>query len=1072
MKSYLKPHKLTLLAATSYLLIGCNEEKSEAVFSEPIPEVVDFNFDVKPILSDTCFLCHGPDLTNAKNGLSFATFEAATSHITDNNVKAIIPGDAEGSESYMRIMSDDENYIMPPPSSNLVLTPRQKAIIKKWIDQGAEYKKHWALITPEKPQAPKVDKSDWANNDIDKFIARKMSAKDVTPNEKASKETLIRRVTFDLTGLPPTLEEIDAFIEDTSSNAYETLVNRLLASPKFGERLSVEWLDVARYADTHGYSTDFYRDMSPYRDWVINSFNQNRPFDEFVTWQIAGDLLPNASKEQILATAFNRVHAQNGEGGIVNEEFRVEYVKDRVQAVGTGLLGLTMHCAQCHDHKYDPISAKDYYSTFAFFNSIDDSGQISYDPTDIPVPTLLLPTDEQTSKLTEINNQVSSLDNEIKSKFSAENTRFTSWLASNSREVSKANGNESLIAYFPLSKKDNNNTIENKVNRKDTGKVIFGSDPKKKEGPDMYHVAENGREAIKLNGDDPLYFPSVNDFDRARPFSVSIDVKLPSDLEEGVLVHYNKAGILYNFKGFDIGLEDNRWIVRLAHTYPFNAIVLRSPEAAQRNEWLNVAMTYDGSSKANGVNFYINGQAMEMDVDRDNLFKDIKHTRKGVLKEIGIKVGARWRSRGTKDALVDNLKIYNRDLTAIEVANNNNGDRASFNTEQLLALYNKRFNTEYKTSTSKLTALRQQQNSMAEQIKEIMVMKDLPEPRQAYVLKRGSYASHGEEVSPGVPEAILPFDKSLPKNRIGLAKWLTDPKQPLVPRVVANRYWQMIFGNGIVRTPEDFGNQGQLPTHPELLDWLAREFVDSGWDVKHMIKLMVSSATYQQSSIASSELMENDPENRLYARGPNNRLSAEMIRDNALAASGLLVEEIGGESVHPYQPDGIWKMNSMDYKQGSGDDLYRRSMYTIYKRSVPPPNMTAFDAPMRSYSVGVRQQTSTPLQALSLLNDPQIIEASRVLASNAIKQSADLNEQIKWVYRKLTSNQASAQELEVIVDMYNDINQSFNANPEQANEFLSVGESTIDNSLDKVQLASLGSIANMLMNHDATVIKR
>lgn len=1075
MKNYLKPHKLTLLAATSILLLGCNDKEPEIEFSEPLPEVVDFNFDVRPILSDTCFLCHGPDLPNAKNGLSFASFDLATSHVTDNGIQALIPGNAEGSEAFMRIMSTDESYIMPPLSSNLVLTPRQKAIIKKWIDQGAEYKKHWAYITPAKAKTPTTKHDEWASNPIDNFIAKKIADKGLSPNKKAEKETLIRRVTFDLTGLPPTLEEIDDFLQDTNENAYEKLIARLMASPSFGERLSVEWLDVARYADTHGYSTDYYRDMSPYRDWVIKSFNENRPFDEFVTWQIAGDLMPNASQEQILATAFNRVHAQNGEGGIVNEEFRVEYVKDRVQAVGTGLLGLTMHCAQCHDHKYDPISAKDYYSTFAFFNNIDESGQISYDPTDIPVPTLLMPTNQQAQNLANVTNEISDLSHQLETEYNAQNQRFNAWLTANTQAIKQAKGKDALIAHFPLTKRDNNKAIANKVSPKAIGKVIFGSNPKKKEGPAMVHVSENGREAIKLNGDDPLYFPSVNDFDRARPFSVSIDVKLPNELEEGVLVHYNKAGILYNFKGFDIGIQNNRWLVRLAHTYPFNAIALTSPENAQRDQWLNVTMTYDGSSKAEGVNFYINGEAISMNVDKDNLFKDIKHTHKGVLKEIGIKVGARWRSRGTKDALVDDLKIYNRDLTRIEIANINNVNSPSVinNKDELLTLFNKSFNPDYKKTASKLISLRQKQNSMAEQVQEIMVMKEMPEPRQAYILERGSYASHGEAVSPGVPETILPYDDSLPKNRLGLAAWLTDPKHPLVSRVVINRYWQMLFGTGIVRTPEDFGNQGQLPTHPQLLDWLAREFVDSGWDIKHMLTLMVTSSAYQQSSIASQQLMEADPENKLYARGPTNRLTAEMIRDNALAASGLLVDSIGGESVYPYQPDGIWKMNSRTpYKHGSGDDLYRKSMYTIYKRSVPPPNMTAFDAPMRSYTVGERQQTSTPLQALSLLNDPQIIEASRVLASKAMSHSSSLDEQLKWVYRKLTSNQATAQELDIIMSMYNDINQTFAANPEQADEFLAVGDKPLKASDNKIQLASLGSITNMLMNHDAVVIKR
>ncbi|MGJ8693722.1 MAG: DUF1553 domain-containing protein [Thalassotalea sp.] len=1052
---------------SSVITAGCSDHQATQSFAEPIPDVVDFNYDVKPILSDTCYLCHGPDKENARGGLTLSNFADATKHVTDNGLAAVIPGNADDSEAYMRLISDDENYMMPPPDANLVLSAREKAIIKKWIDQGAVYKKHWALITPEKSATPTLKNSAWPLNTVDAFIAKKIEDKGLTPNERADKESLIRRVTFDLTGLPPTIAELDNFLSDQRPNAYQTLVERLMATPAYGERMAVEWLDVARYADTHGYSTDYYRDMSPYRDWVIESFNQNRPFDEFITWQIAGDLLPNSTKEQKLATAFNRIHAQNGEGGIVNEEFRIEYVKDRVQTVGTGLLGLTLHCAQCHDHKYDPISAKDYYSMNAFFNSIDDSGQISYDPNDIPVPTLLLPTPEQEAKLADINAQINAQQSLLSSKYSADNQAFKTWLANNKTTKVKED-TSALMAYYPLSKSDRNKLVASALDKAANGKIIYGSNPKKKQGDPMVHVVEEGREAIKLNGDDPLYFPTVKGFETATAFSLSIDAKIPTEITDGVLMHYNKAGILYNFKGFDIGIENNHWLVRFAHTYPYNAIVLKSKTPVQREQWQNIAMSYNGSGEAAGINFYLDGQAVEMQVERDNLYKEIKHNREGVLKEIGLKVGARWRSRGVPNTLVDNIKVYDRALTAIEFTQALDGA----STEDYLALYNQRYNKAYQNDFSKLTALRKEKNSLAEQIQEIMVMKELPEPRQAYLLKRGSYTMLGEKVYPGVPENILPYDESWGDNRLGLARWLTDPKHPLVPRVIVNRYWQMLFGNGLVRTPEDFGNQGQLPTHPALLDWLAREFVESGWDVNHMVQLMVTSATYQQSSKTTAILNEKDPENRLFARGPSGRLSAEMIRDLALAASGLLVDKVGGKSVNPYQPKDIWRMNNMDYHQGSGDDLYRRSMYTIYKRSVPPPNMTAFDAPMRSYSVGVRQETSTPLQSLALLNDPQIVEATRVLSSNVMKANTDVKAQLTSVYRRLTSRIPNEHEYALINDMYSDMVASFTESPADAKDFISTGEYPIDESLDPIKLAALSSVANILINHDASVIKR
>lgn len=1064
MKSNLvKPKKITGIIAVACLLNSCGEDEVESPFAEPTPDVVDFNFDVKPLLSDTCFLCHGPDKANVRKGLSFASYESATSHVTDAGLRALIPGNAEDSEAFMRILSDDENYVMPPPSSNLTLSSRDKEIIRKWIDQGAEYKKHWALLTPEKSLEPEVENQQWANGTIDKFILSAIEEKGLSVSEPADKETLIRRVTFDLTGLPPSLAEIDHFVQDAGENAYETLVDRLLAKPAYGERMTAEWLDVARYADTHGYSTDSYRDASPYRDWVINSFNDNRPFDDFVTWQVAGDMLPNANQEQKLATAFSRLHAQNGEGGIISEEFRVEYVKDRVQTIGTGLLGLTLHCAQCHDHKYDPISTKVYYSTFSFFNNIDDSGQISHDANDIPGPTLLLPTEKQTLEIEKVNNEIRQLELAL-NRHNVNGDKFRQWLRKDNLSV--GTGDDALIDYFPLTLQDSNLSIANKINKEAPGKVLFGSDPKVKDGPVLEHVTTESRQAIKLNGDDALQFPSVNNFDRASPFSVSVDVKLAASFNEGVLLHYNEGGVLYNYKGFDIGIEKGHWLVRLAHTYPFNAIVLRSTMPVEREQWLNVALTYDGSSAAKGVALYINGRAEVMTVERDNLFKDFR--RGGG----GIKVGARKRSRGVKDALVDNLKIYNRNLTALEIAAGNALEISELDETQLLAGYNQLFNDEYREIFSKLIQLRKQQKDISAPIQELMVMQERTEPRQAYVLTRGSYASQGEPVSPGVPETVFPFDDSWPRNRIGLAKWLTDPKHPLVARVVVNRYWQMMFGAGIVRTPEDFGNQGRLPTHPELLDWLAREFVDSGWDIKHMIKLMVTSTSYQQSSIANPKSKQVDPENTLYSHGPKTRLSAEMIRDNALAVSGLLVDKVGGKSVNPYQPKGIWKINGKEYKQGTGDELYRRSLYTIYKRSAPPPNMTSFDAPMRSHSVGVRQQTSTPLQALALLNDPQIVEASRVLASKVMTETEGHNEQLKIAYRRLTSQQPTAQELEVLGNMYEDLKQSFTANPERAKQFLTVGESPVNENQEPIGLAALGSVVNVLMNHDSVVIKR
>ncbi|MER2490723.1 DUF1553 domain-containing protein [Catenovulum sediminis] len=1078
--------KLFLPCAMLLALSGCfsEPESKQQAFEQPIPDVVDFNFDVKPILSDTCFLCHGPDKPNAKAGLSLDTFEHATQHMTDLKMAAITPGDPTQSEAFLRIMSDDENFIMPPPSSNLKLSARDKAIIKKWIEQGAEYKEHWAYIQPEKQPLPNVKQTQWVKNPIDQFILKRIEDNQFAPNEVADKVSLIRRITFDLTGLPPTPQEVENFVQDKDKNAYQKVVDRLLASPAFGERMAQEWLDVARYADTHGYSTDYYRDMSPYRDWVIKSFNRNMPFDQFISWQIAGDLYPEPSVEQRLATAFNRVHAQNGEGGIVNEEFRVEYVKDRVQTLGTGLLGLTMHCAQCHDHKYDPISAKEYYQTTAFFNNIDESGQISYDANDMPVPTMLLPDENQKQLLNDLRRQEAEQLQALKKieQISAKSSGYQKWYKNLETQQVDFSGQSLLLADYPFSKQDNNRKIHNKRatagSDAQLGKVIFGANINKKDGPKMQYFSEQstGREAIKLNGDDALYFPHLNDFKRGQSFAVSIQAWLPDDLQEGVLFHYNKAGILYNYKGFDVGIENNHWHVRLAHTYPYNAISLKSRKPVAREQWLNIAFSYDGSSKAAGVQFYINGKPVEMQVERDNLYKEIKHSKANVLKEIAFKVGARWRSRGVAGAMVDNLKVYQDQLSPLELMAITT-DKPLNKLKQLpeavlLAHYNLRHNDDFKQQKAQLTATRLRLNETQEQVQEVMVMQEMKTPRQAYILLRGGYANHGEPVEPGVPETILPFDPSWPKNRLGLAKWLTDKNNPLVSRVLVNRYWQMFYGNGIVRTPEDFGNQGKRPTHPALLDWLAVEFIESGWDLKHLVKLMVTSATYQQSSKTSEKLLQKDPENTLFARMSAQRLTAEMLRDNILAVSGLLVDKIGGKSVHPYQPDGIWKMNNMDYQQGSGDELYRRSLYTIYKRSAPPPNMTNFDAPMRGHSIGQRQQTNTPLQALTLLNDPQIVEASRVLAEKVMLHEKRPANQLTQLFKMLTSRMPSAAQQKVLLEMYQDVYQSFSTHPEKAHSLLAIGERAADTKLDAIQLAALSSVSNMLVSHDAAVIKR
>lgn len=1022
---------------------------------------VSFNFDIRPIMSDTCFLCHGPDAAAREAELRL---DLRAEAIADRDGSpAIIPGDPDESLIIWMINAEDEEDIMPPPSHPRSLTAEEKELFYKWIEQGAKYEQHWAF----NPPAVELE-VDAATHPIDVFVAESLAQENRELAEEADKTTLIRRVTFDLTGLPPTLEEIDAFLANDRPDAYERLVDGLLSRVSYAERMTNEWMDVARFADSHGYSQDFIRDMSPYRDWVIEAFDQNMPFDQFVEWQLAGDLLPNATRTQKLATGFNRLHPQNMEGGIVNEEFRVEYVADRVQTLGAAFMGITMECSRCHDHKYDPISQENYYELFSFFNNIEDSGQISFEPTDMPVPTLLLPKVEEEQELGRLDKLIDQQVRAVKRLEASEKQTYEKWLSSSPKDNCDLSGEDALVAHMPLGPGDSKAAIANLVDPEATGRVLIGAALNGTDGPELVLVDYEGGTGVEVNGDDPLYFPGVNFFRRAKPFSVSIETRLGNDSEDGTLFHFNKAGILYNYKGFEVSLLDGHWDVRMAHSFPYNSIQLISEEPAILEAWQHVMLTYDGSSKASGLTLYVNGEPVPIKVERDRLYKNILSNKEGVQKEIALKVGARWRSKGLPGALVDDVRAFDRRLTGTEVAHLAGLEGANVDYE----FYLNRYHEDYKSALVKLAELRQERNSLNEGIQEVMVMDEMPTPRQAYILDRGAYDNYGTPVVPDSPEAILTFDDNLPRNRLGLAKWLMDPQNPLTARVTVNRYWQIFFGHGIVGTPEDFGNQGHLPSHPELLDWLAKNFIESDWDVKGTMKLMATSATYRQSSKGTASLLKDDPDNMLLARGPSARLSAEMLRDNALAASGLLVRKVGGKSVYPYQPEGLWSMNKGTYEEGIGDDLYRRSLYTVWKRTAPPPTMNNFDAPDRSYCVVKRQQTDTPLQALSLMNDPQFVEASRALAERVLIMSEDPDEQLKLAYRLLTSRYPSEAELALLAQLYDSLTDSFSKKQENAEALLTVGQRPVNAVLSTDRLAALSSVSSLIMNHDASVVKR
>ena len=1061
-------------------LMGCGSDIPERIQAEmaTLPDQVDFNFDVKPILSDNCFTCHGPDEGTLMAGLRLDDPEMALQPIGGSgNHFAIVPGDLSKSALFHRIVSDDPEWRMPPKESNLTLTDREKAILIKWIEQGAEYKPHWSFIPPKMPELPESREVRWNSTGIDQLVSAQWAIHQLEPAPRADRATLIRRLSFDLTGLPPSIAEIDRFVRDESPNAYEDLVDQLLASPAYGERMAAIWMDVARYADSDGYLDDKHRNFSPWRDWVIEAYNKNMPYDEFITWQLAGDLLPDKSKESILATAFNRLHKKNSEAGITFEEFRVEYVADRVETLSKGILGLSIQCARCHDHKYDEISQKDYFKMFAFFNSTNEIGTPVYGPDQTPGPALLLTTKEQEDIIDFIDQETKDLNQKLVQAKNEQQQKSEAWIKNQSvsdlSQTIEKSVNASLAHYYPLDRiiKTTNGDFEfrNALRTNQPGKA---NDPLLKKGikGQAYFITEYN--SIKLGN-------KVGWYERTEPFSVELWI-YPDTIYEDVGVFYHCEDLRLGLKGYSLFLQDNHLQFRMAHSYPQNAIQVTSNEPLPVRKWTQVTITYDGSSQAEGARIYTNGRECKVSRDIDNLYK-------GILYEPdihtygfqGFMLGNRAHILPLHKGGVDEIKIYNRDLTSLEVLFNyeqkNFVDRfGSLGEDQKSEVQNEYY---LRTQTPGLEGLREKiheqrekKNQLLNNVPEIMVMGDLPEPRTTHILERGVYDQPGEIVEAGVPDIIFPYDEHLPKNRLGLAKWLFDPDNPITARVYVNRLWQMFFGKGIVETSADFGNQGKLPTHPQLLDYLAIQFIESDWDVKALQKMIVMSEVYRQSSRISDHNLEMDPENKYLARGSRFRMTSEMIRDNALAISGLMVDSLGGESVYPYQPAGLWdelsnKSWRYRYLQEPGPGLYRRSIYTIWKRTSPPPSMLIFDVPNRGECMVRRQETSTPLQALVLLNDPQYLEAARAIAEKVMNQlPRDTEKQLELAFRLITGRIPRGDETELLHQYLKEETKHFEENPEAALQYLSVGEMAWDRSLEPESLAALATLSSSIMN--------
>ncbi len=1008
------------------------------------PVKVSFNQDVRPILSDRCYFCHGPDPAHREADLRLDDREVALEFL------AIVPGKPDESELIRRIESHDPDEQMPPPASKRIITTEEIETLRNWIAQGAEYQQHWSFRRIEKTAVPEISGSNWPQNEIDHFILRAMNEHQLQPNPVASKETLLRRVTFDLTGLPPTLEELDAFLQDDSLDAYEKVVDRLLSSPAYGERMTSEWLDVARYSDTYGYQVDRDRFVWPWRDWVINAFNRNLPYDQFITEQLAGDLLPNATQDHILATTFNRLHPQKVEGGSVPEEFRIEYVADRTQTFATAFLGLTMECARCHTHKYDPLTQTEYYQISSFFDNIDEAGLYSFFTSAIPTPTLLLTNDQQKQQIVDLQKAISEKVSQESQLAQEAQSRFEAWLASDHSELIK----------------EQQRLIPNQVAHLDFDAGSFGNNTS---------VPGIHGQAVKLTGDDAINL-EVGNFRRFQPFSVGLWLQTPDVKERAVIFHRSRAWTDAASRGYELLIEEGHLSASLIHFWPGNAISIRTTEPIPTSAWLHVTMTYDGSSRAEGIGMWVNGQKAETEIVRNQLQKNI--TGGG---GDNIAIGERFRDRGFKNGLVDEFNVYQRELTPVEVAVlAEQSSLASFlemkaeerTPEQLVQLklyYLSNFDEAYRTHLEELRSMREQLCNLLDPVSEIMVMREREVPRPTYLLNRGDYTQPADVVRDEIPAVLHPFPEGAPRNRLGLAKWLTGRANPLTARVTVNRYWQMLYNQGFVRTPEDFGSQGMPPTHPELLDWLALDFMTHNWDVKRLLKQMVMSTTYQQSSQVKPEDLKRDPENRWLARFPARRLPAEMLRDNALAVSGLLVKKVGGAPVKPYEVEDSFKPTP----RSKGEGLYRRSIYTYWKRTAPAPAMMTFDASKRDVCQVKREKTSSPLQAFIMMNGPQFVEAARNLAEENLRlHPEDSTAAITRMFRQLTSRTPSDQEVSVLTKLYQQNLTHFQATPEAALIYLKIGDKPRDESLDPVHCAALTIVANTLLNYDETMMQR
>ncbi|MEZ6096402.1 MAG: DUF1553 domain-containing protein [Pirellulaceae bacterium] len=1031
---------------------------------------VDFQREILPLLSDRCFLCHGPDSNSNESGLRLDSQDALQDELPSGDGVAILAGDPSQSALIERVETDDVDLVMPPKDSGRKpLTQREIELLKQWVADGGEFEKLWSWQPlPDKIAVPEIADKTLVNNEIDAFVVSHLQGLGLAPTNEATKLRWLRRVTLDLTGLPPTIEEINAFENDESEGAYETVVNRLLDSTAFGEHMAVAWLDSARYADSYGYQSDLLCTVWPYRDWVIRAFNSNLPYNQFLTWQLAGDLLPNATQDQKIATAFNRLHRMTNEGGSIDLEWRTEYAADRVNTFGSAMLGLTMECAKCHDHKFDPITQRDYYQLTSFFNNIDEFGLYNNTPW-VPTPSLLLRDENAVKQLAESE---------------AKEAEVLDSLQQLLRELEKTSDEEVENAIVGCELPDSKIHVDFEQ-RDEKNQFLREADSTPVASTNSRNESLTGLhgQGLLLTGDDALNVPAFH-LKLNQPFTISCWVKLPDELKDGVIFH-QQSGTDVGFSGTEFRIRNGKLFFGMIRFWPGNTLAVERDEAIPRNEWVHLVARYDGSLDATGMKLFVNGEPGQS-VIRNRIYKN-------AFSSENIAFGERFRSFGLKQTAIDEIQIFDIALDALEVSavfqgvglgevlkNAGEIDRRKF--------WLNRKNESVSAYCKQLSEIRFSRVMQNDPLTELMVMEEMDSVRETYLLERGAYdapRTADRIVERDVPVDLLAFPEDASRDRLGLAEWLTNRRHPLTARVAVNRIWQNFFGFGLVQSPGDFGVQGDRPENQQLLDWLAVDFIEHGWDVKRLCRQIVLSRTYRQDSRCSEELRERDPQNRLLARGPSFRLSAEQLRDLFLSVSGLLKASSGGPPVSPYQPEGLWRENntmSPAYHQSTGDDPFRRSIYSVWKRTAPLPNMLAFDAAGREVCSVVRSATNTPVQAFVTLNDPQFVEAAMFLAVRFLPEGTDvespeaINAAIENMFLACVGRRPDEVEQQILMELFHEQIGDVKAEATDPNALFSNGKRELD--LEKwsperrLQLAALAIVGQAILNSDSTLMRR